>query len=215
MRRLSLCALLALSATAAGAAPIVFDTDPFAGSTALATPGRQIIGGELLTAFDPALDQFVFGPGFNLAGYAPGTTSLTVANGALASLPASGANVLVLRTFDNDAEPTTAFGAGAAATLIAGQVTSPGAGFFVYFNSALDLPRLVFSTDLDDPTADLKVLARLTNLTGSAGQAALAGFGANNFSLATGQPVSEPPALALLLVALALGGAPGLRRRLR
>ena len=34
-----------------------------------------------------------------------------------------------------------------------------GPGFFIYFNSGLDLPRLVYSTDLSDNTADLKVLA--------------------------------------------------------
>lgn len=208
MRRLSLCALFVLSTTAASAAPVVFNTDPFAGSDALTTPGRQVVGGELFTSFDPALDQFVIGPGFNLEAYAPGTTSLTVANGEIDAIPTSGVNVIVLRTFDNDGDPNSPFNAGIAANLIADRLTSPGAGFFIYFNSGLDVPRLVFSTDLDDPTADLKILARLTNLSGEDGRVALADFGTDNFAR-----VSEPPTLALLLPALLLGWAQRRRRR--
>ena len=46
----------------AAATTIAFSTDPFAGSTALTTPGRQIVGGELSTSFNVATDVFEFNP---------------------------------------------------------------------------------------------------------------------------------------------------------
>jgi hypothetical protein len=191
MRCLILCvaaALLALPATVE-ADTISFSTDPFAGTTALTTPGRQIIGNELFTPFSPALDVF----SFDVNTF--GISSIHFANNTVGNLPTSGVNVIVLRTFDNDNDPTTPFNAGTAANLIAAQITSPGAGFFIYFNSALDLPRLVFSTDLNDNTADLKVLARMTNLTGPSGRDQLANFTAANFAIQTPEPAS-----ALLLI---------------
>jgi hypothetical protein len=103
-------------------------------------------------------------------------------------------NIIVLETLDNDANPATPFGAGSAANLIAGQIMTPGPGFFIYFNSGLDLPRLVFSTDLDDNTADLKVLFRMTNLSGQPG--GLATFTESNFAF-----VPEPSTLMLLAAA--------------
>src|SRR5512145_2164968 len=58
---------LAFSSTAT-ANTFTFDTDPFAGSTALTTPGRQIVGGEAFITFNIATDLFalntaVFGVG--------------------------------------------------------------------------------------------------------------------------------------------------------
>src|SRR5262249_51532542 len=73
------------------------------------------------------------------------------------------------------------FAAGNAANLIAAQVTTSGPGFFIYFNQGLNTPRLVFSTDLSDNTADLKILARMTNLIGQPGE--LANFTSANFAL--------------------------------
>jgi hypothetical protein len=181
-------ALLALPVTVE-ADTISFTTDPFAGTTALTTPGRQIIGNELFTPFSPASDVFSFDAGIF------GISSIVFANDIVGNLPTSGVNVIVLRTFDNDADPTTPFLAGNAANLLAAQITSPGAGFFIYFNSSLDLPRLVFSTDLSDNTADLKVLARITNLTGQPGRDELANFTAANFAIQTPEPAS-----ALLLI---------------
>ena len=179
--------LLLMVNTTAGAAVISFTTDPFENSTALTTPGRQIVAGELFTAFNVATDVFAFDPSlFGIAG-------ISFGNGLVASLPTSGLNVIVLQDLDNDANPATSFGAGNAANLIADRVTASGAGFFVYFNQGLALPRLVFSTDLSDNTADLKVLARLTNLTSSA----LPTFTASNFAVLQ---VPEPSSLALLLI---------------
>ena len=48
--------------------------------------------------------------------------------------------MIVLETFDDDANAATAFAAGNAANLIAARLTTPGPGFFIYFNSALNLP---------------------------------------------------------------------------
>jgi hypothetical protein len=102
----------------------------------------------------------------------------------------------------------TPFGAGNAANLIADQITESAPGLFVYFNSGLNVPRLVFSTDLSENTSDLKILARMTNLTGQPD--ALAGFNAANFVL-----VPEPSEWALFLVGLGLVGAAYRRSRQR
>ena len=195
MKTLIACAALISFGTASYGSTFVFDTDPFAGANALTTPGRQIVGGEPSIAFDIATDVFAFERSvFSAVG-----KQLHVINDTIGNIPATGVNTVVLETFDNDNDPTTPFNAGIAANLIAAQLTDPQPGFFIYFNSALDLPRLVYSTDLSDNTADLKVLARLTNLGGQTGRDALAGFSATNFKL-----VPETPATGTLLF-MALG----------
>lgn len=194
MRLLTSClaaALLTLSATA-HATVFSFNTDPFAGTTVLTDPGRQIVGGEEFINFSIATDVFAFDAGIFGAG-----NQVFFANDLVANLPSSGINVIVLQTLDNDGDPTTPFGAGTAANLIASQITAPGAGFFIYFNQGLDLPRLVFSTDLNDSTSDLKILARMTNLTGQDGRDALPTFNEANFSFSS---VPEPSGLLLMMV---------------
>ena len=201
MRRSTFCqigvALLLLCSTL-NAATFSFNTDPFAGSTALTTPGRQIVAGETFINFSIPTDLFalestVFGVG----------NSVNFANNVVSNLPTGGVNVIVLQTFDNDANPATPFAAGNAADLIASQITTPGPGFFIYFNQALDLPRLVFSTDLNDNTADLKILFRMTNLTGQGGRDAIPTFTAANFAITT---VPEPSTL-LMMMTVGISGA--------
>jgi hypothetical protein len=173
-----LAATLAFAAVPASAATFTFQGDPFAGTTALTTPGRQVIGNEAFITFNTASDLFtLITPDFNVP------AEVLFANGEIASIPQNNVNVVVLRTFDDDNNLATNFGAGNAANLIANQVTTPGAGFFIYFNQGLNLPRLVFSTDLDSNQADLKIVARMTNLTGDAGRAAMATFEADNFNI--------------------------------
>jgi hypothetical protein len=182
-----------------------FDTDPFEGSTALTTPGRQIVGGEDVITFNIATDIFslestVFGVG----------NEVLFANDVAPNLPTSNVNVIVLQTFDNDADPATPFAAGTAANLIAAQITSPGAGFFIYFNQGLDLPRLVFSTDLDDNTADLKILFRMENLTGQGGRDAIPTFTESNFEITT-----VPVPSTMLLLGSGLLGLWGARKKFK
>ena len=61
----------------------------------------------------------------------------------------------------------------------------------------------MYSADLSDNTADLKILARMTNLTGVPGQVAIAQFTAENFTVAPA-PVPEPATILLLGSGLAL-----------
>ena len=201
-----------MTSSPVGAAIITFATDPFEGSTALTTPGRQVVGNELFTEFAIASDVFAFEPTV----FGIGET-INFANATVENLPTSGLNVIVLQTFDNDADPTTPFAAGTAANLIATQLTSPAPGFFIYFNSGLDLPRLVYSTDLSDNQSDLKILARLTNLGGQAGRDLIPTLTAANFQVASvpetaGNSMFVIAAMALLAVRSSLRRRSALKR---
>jgi hypothetical protein len=211
MRRFTLyCAgavLLALC-PAAHATTFTFDTDPFAGTNVLNIPGRQIVGGEAFVNFSIAndvfaLDSSVFGVG----------SSVHFASGLANTLPTAGANVIVLQNFDNDANPQTPFGAGNAADLIASRVTAHGAGFFIYFNQALDLPRLVYSTDLSSSDADLKILARMLNLNGAEGRNLIPTFTAANFEITTSTSTAPEPSNFLMMTAVGILGACRILRR--
>jgi hypothetical protein len=204
MRSMKFCLLVALLAmcSSANASTFRFDTDPFAGTNVRNIPGRQVIGGELFINFAINTDVFEFESApFGVAG------PVHFVNDVASGLPSGGVNVVVLQTFDDDNNPLTPFGAGNAANLIANQITTPGAGFFVYFNQSLDLPRLVYSTDLSDNTADLRILARILNLNGQIGRNKMPDFSASNFSITTtANPVPEPASLLLLATGLATCG---------
>ena len=91
----------------ANATVFSFNTDPFAGSTALTTPGRQIVAGETFINFNIATDIFalestVFGVG----------SQVNFANDVVNNLPTTNVNVAVLQTFDDNANSGTAFAAG-------------------------------------------------------------------------------------------------------
>lgn len=203
MRRMSLyLAGLLGFAVATQAAVFTFSTDPFAGSTALTTPGRQIVGDEDFINFSIATDIFLLtSPEFGVS------NPVQFGNDLAANLPASGLNVIVLQ------DTPDPLGAGSAASLIAAQITTPGPGFFLYFNSGLGMPRLVYSTDLSDSTADLKILFRLENLTGQGGRDALPTFTAANFAFTSAVP--EPSTAMLTAGAFALLAGCGVRRRRR
>jgi hypothetical protein len=156
----------------AHAADINFFNDPFAGSTALTTPGRQVngLGEQTLPTFDIFTDRFVFNPNaFS------NISSINFISSLGADLPDAGANVIVLQN------STAPFNAGLAATLIANQLTTDGAGFFVYFNTTLNVSRLVYSTHLNVADADLAILARITSATGQGAIDNLSRFSEANF----------------------------------
>lgn len=180
----------------ANAASFTFLSDPFAGSDALITPGRQVVGGENFIEFNVATDQFVFGRSVF------GVGNLVFATGLAGDIPATGVNVVVLQ----DVGPP--MNAGLAANLIADQITDSAPGFFIYFNTGLNLPRLVYSTNLGDNTADLKILARMTNFTGDPGSVGT--FSAGNFT-----ETPEPSSVAMVAAGIFLAGWTARRRAAR
>lgn len=156
----------------------VFDGDPFDGADVSAA-GRQVIANEdFIEDFDFDTDTILLDA--NDFGV-DGDLQFDAIDANLEDAP-SGVNVFVLLNSDNDADPATAFNAGAAANQLAALVDEDGAGFFVYFNSSLGVNRLVYSTNLNDPTADLKIVARFNDLSGDAAVDALQDFNASNFA---------------------------------
>jgi hypothetical protein len=194
--------------SAAHATTFTFNTDPFAGTPVLNVPGRQIVGGEEFINFNTATDTFVLDAAvFGVSG------PVQFVNATAGNIPTTGVNVVVLETFDNDANPLTPFGAPQAADLIADRITTPGPGFFVYFNQSLNLPRLVFSTDLSSSDADLKILARMLNLFGAEGQNAMPTFTERNFEITTTATNAPEPSTFFMLIGAALIAAGRFARR--
>lgn len=209
MRRILLFCLVFLALySAANATTFRFDTDPFAGTNITSIPGRQVLGGENFINFKVGSDKFQF----ESSVYGVGDT-VQFANALAQNLPTTDVNVVVLDTFDNDNNPLTPFGAGNAADLIASRVTTPGAGFFIYFNQSLDIPRLVYSTDLSSNTADLRILARILNLNGDIGRNTMPQFSVSNFEFTNSSTNQVPEPASILL--LTSGGVAGLLRRFR
>jgi hypothetical protein len=202
-------ALLALC-PAVHATTFTFNTDPFAGTNVLTTPGRQVVGNEQFVNFSITNDTY----SLDAAALGLGN-SVHFANGLVDTLPTSGANVIVLENFDNDNNPATPFGAPNAADLIASRVTTPGPGVFIYFNQALNLPRLVYSTDLSSSNAALKILARMINLTGATGQNAMPTFTAANFTITSDASPAPEPSSLLLTTSVGLFGLCNILRRMR
>jgi len=206
IRLVAAAALSVAASLHAGATTTSFVGDPFAGSTALTTPGRQVFAGLELTlpSFDPHVDKFFFdAPSFGLTG------NLSFLNSLSTGISTRGADVIVLQDTDNDNNPATPFNAGTAASVIAQRVDFDAPGFFIYHNSVLNVNRLVFSTDLADPTADLSVLARIASPTGVDAINALPTFTSGNF--VSGVP--EPSSAALLGVGLVVAGFLARRRQ--
>jgi hypothetical protein len=209
MRLVIASALLAASTQFATAATVPISVNPLTASGFDPDDGiRQVAFNQAIAvpSFDPAADSFLLNlAAFGLAG------PLAFINALAADLPASGVNTVVLQDSDNDGNNATAFNAGTAANLIAGKLTENAAGFFVYFNSALSINRLVFSTNLNSTTSDLAILAAIQSPKGADAIAALPGFGAANFQAVA--PVPLPAALPLMVAALAgLGLVRGRRR---
>jgi hypothetical protein len=205
----AIAVMLLASSSVATAANISFGTDPFEGSDVRNVPGRQVVGGELFIAFHTATESFLFDEtAFGLG------NEIHFANGLLNAIPSTGINAVVLQNTDNDANPLTPFGAGNAADLLASRITDPGPGVFIYFNSNLNLARLVYSDDLSSNTADLKILARMLNLTGQEGIDSLPTFSASNFEISESQAVPEPSGAALTIGGVAFLAVGAARRRL-
>ncbi len=147
------------------------------GADALVYNGTSLGSGpDQITDFSIAEDRF------QLNASAFGVTgNLAFVNALAENLPSSGVNVIVLQDADDDGNAGTVFNARSAARLIAGKITETGAGFFVYFNSALNLNRLVYTPDLSNGESPLTILNALTDLTGQAAIDALPTFTEENF----------------------------------
>jgi hypothetical protein len=205
--RLTLSSLaLAASTTVASAAVIDINNNVLAATGVDPDDGvRTVVATDVinLPSFDVLADVFLFD--FEAFGV---TGPLAFVNSLASGLVGSKANVIVLQDSDNDANPATPFNAGTAANLIAAALDTDGAGFFVYFNQTLNINRLVYSTNLNEVTADLQILAAIQSPTGADAVAALPTFTAANVA-AVPLPASLPMLLAGLL------GLRALRRRAR
>ena len=170
--------------TGTGQDDVVFAGDPFDGVDVSAA-GRQIVGNEdFITDFDFGNDRFNLNAtdfGVEQAGIDGDVQFLALDANAEGAIIPAGTNVVVLLNSDNDGDASTPFLAGTAAAQIAELTEADGAGFFVYWNSNLGVNRLVYSTNLNDPSADLKIVARLSDLEGQDAIDALADFSAENF----------------------------------
>ena len=153
--------------------------DPFEGQD-VSAPERQIIGEEdFIIDFNFAQDKYRFNAtDFDIAGDVK--FAAVDANAEGASI-APGTNVVAVLNSDNDSNPDTPFRAGTAANQIAELTSEDGAGFFSYFNSEFQLNRVVYSTNLNDANADLKIVSRQTDLIGGRAISALENFSADNF----------------------------------
>ena len=193
MTRISVCLVtqfLALG-TALNAASFVFNTDPFGAADPL-DGIRQVVNVQVSINFNPATDVIWFDPGLT------GFTDVSFARDLSGDLPTTGLNAIVVLDQPGAAP--------AMHTAIANRLTDSGPGFFIYFNTVQNLPRLVFARDLGDPTADIAILARMENLTGSF--AAMQAFSSSNF-----QAIPEPSTAVLLFSGGLLTYALALRRR--
>ena len=136
------------------AATLIFNNNPL--PVPDPTPAtREVVGG-LGTEFNFDIASDVIGINFDAFGV---VGPLMFQSATAANLPSSGVNFVVLQEFGPP------MNAGLAQDLIGGAITDPGPGFFIYFNTGLQRPRLVFSRDLSDPDADLAILARLVGPT--------------------------------------------------
>lgn len=165
----------------AGADVFAYAGDPFEGQD-VSDPERQIIAEEdFITDFDFAEDRYSFNPTDYGVGEDVNFVAVDANNPDTSIAP--GTNVVALLSSDNDNNPDTPFIAGTAANEIAELTTEDGSGFFVYYNSDLGLNRLVYSSNLNDSSADLKVISRQSDLVEQDAVDALSNFSADNFEL--------------------------------
>ena len=135
--------------------------NPFEGED-VSDPERQIIGEEdFITDFDFAEDRYlVDARDFEIDGDA---SFVAVDSEKPNTAITARTNIVTLLNTDKDGNPDTPFIAGTAANEIADLSTIDGAGLFVYHNSELGLNRLVYSSNLNDADADLKIISRQTD----------------------------------------------------
>jgi hypothetical protein len=136
-----------------------------------------------LTEFDVNEDVFSFNPDAF-----PGVSEEVSFFNGLAQDLTDGFNVIVLQNADDDNNPATAFNARSAARLISAQIDQDVAGFFVYFNSVLNINRLVYSANLNNGEGALDILAAILAPTGSDAVDALPTFTAGNFDISSEIP---------------------------
>ena len=154
----------------AGRDQFVYSGNVFAAGTPtlVAAPNIRVLNQpDLIKDYTIGEDQI------GLDGQTLNLSALTFQKGAAGAI--GDGNLIVLTT------PVAAAGAAARAIANNAAVTAKE-GVFVYFNSTLMLTRVVYSKDLANG-GDISVLANLTNQAGAVGQANIANFSANDFSL--------------------------------
>lgn len=149
--------------------------------------------------FQLHLGSFGITDGLNFTSLLDSTTDI----GDLANL------VIVVKT-DDDNDLSTGFNARSALGVIADSTDTDRAGFFIYHNQGLSINRLVFTENLNDGSASIRILAAILDPVGNEAIARLSAFSAANFEAA---PVPLPAALPLFASALAGAGVLRSRRK--
>ena len=155
----------------AGRDSFLFDGDPFDGGT----PAAPVAGQIRAVALPSIVTDFTVGEDVLVLDADDfGFEAFSFANGMVGDLSGD-ANVLVLQDVFANAR--------AAAQAIAdNDALTADAGVFVYFNSTLNINRLVYSSDLGDG-GDFSVLANFTNQVGPDAVALLPTYSASDFDI--------------------------------
>ncbi|MEM9837873.1 MAG: VPLPA-CTERM sorting domain-containing protein [Pseudomonadota bacterium] len=188
---------MSLFKPAAALAAAAFSTLAFANAAEFTVRSGQNLQ---VPSFDTATDRFLIAT--DSFGFDDSLKFLNTDSNGIDDI----ANLIVLQDSDDDNDMNTVFNARSAARLIGAGTDVDRDGFFVYYNSALNINRLVYSSNLADGNASFQIIAAILDPTGQNAIAALPTFTDANFG-------QVPVPAAAVLFGGAMAGFGALRRK--